>query len=97
MLNARIMRTVNIDLQDRLINDQIGTIKHINRGRTNNIPKIYVKFDDVKAGLKKMSTYFFAKQNSWVPTEKKESNIRIPSKSAVPPVIRRTQLSLMLV
>ena len=88
------MLTVNIDLQDRLINGQIGTIKYISKGRTNNITKIYVKFDDAKAGLKKMSTDFFAKTEFM--GGKAESNIRIPSKSSVPLVIRRTRFLLML-
>ena len=59
--NARIMLTVNIELQDRLINGYIGTIKHVSKGRINNITKIYVKFDDDKARLKKISTDFFEK------------------------------------
>ena len=94
-LNARIMLTANTDLQDRLINGQIRTIKHISKDRTNNITKLYVKFDDAKAGLKKVSNDFFAKQNSWVPTEKAESNIKIPSKSGVPTVFKRAQFPLM--
>ena len=88
-LNASIILTVNIDLQDQLINGQIGAIKHISKDRTNNITKIYIKFDDTKVGLKKMSTDFFAKQNSWVPIEKAERNIIISSKSGVLPVFRR--------
>ena len=49
-LNARIILSVNIDLQDQLINGEIGKMKHISEGRINNITKIYVKFDDAKAG-----------------------------------------------
>ena len=30
-LNARVMLTVNIDLQDRLVNGQLGTVKYILR------------------------------------------------------------------
>ena len=60
-LNVPIVLTVSNDLQDRLINGQIETIKHVSKGRTNNITKIYVKFDDAKAGLKIMSTGFFCK------------------------------------
>ena len=43
-----------------------------------------------------MSTDFYAKQSSWVPMEKAESNVRILSKSDVQPVIRRTQFPLIL-
>ena len=57
-LNARIMLTVNIDIQGRLINGQMETIKHISKDRINNITKINVKFDDAKAGLEKMSRDF---------------------------------------
>ena len=28
-LNARVMLTANVDIEDRLINGQIGTVKHI--------------------------------------------------------------------
>ena len=49
-LNARIILSVNIDLQDQLINGEIGKMKHISEGRINNITKIYVRFDDAKAG-----------------------------------------------
>ena len=49
-LNARIILSVNIDLQDQLINGEIGKMKHISEGKINNITKIYVKFDDAKAG-----------------------------------------------
>ena len=49
-LNAQIILSVNFDLQDQLINGEIGKMKHISEGRINNITKIYVKFDDAKAG-----------------------------------------------
>ena len=48
------MLTMNVDLQDRLINDQLGTVKlAINDQR--NISNIYIKFGDNKAGLKRIS------------------------------------------
>ena len=52
-LNAQVMLTVNIDLQDRLMNSQLGTIKHISVDTKGNVINIYKKFDDSKAGLKK--------------------------------------------
>ena len=45
------MLTVNVDLQDRLVNGQLGTAKHIVLNSQNNVSKIYIKFDDCKAGL----------------------------------------------
>ena len=48
-----------------------------------NVNKNYIKFHDAMAGLKKYSTDLFAKQHSWIPTERTESNIRIQSKSGI--------------
>ena len=50
-LNARVMLTINVDLQDRLVSGQLGTVKHIVLNSQNNVSKIYIKFDDCKAGL----------------------------------------------
>ena len=47
------MLTVNINLQDKLANCQLGTSKHISIDTNSNVTKIYIKFDDSKAGLKK--------------------------------------------
>lgn len=46
------MLIVNIDLQDRPMNGQLGTIKHISLDTHDNVTKIYIKFADCKAGLK---------------------------------------------
>ena len=45
------MLTVNVDFQDRLVNGQLGTVKHIVLNSQNNVSKIYIKIDDCKAGL----------------------------------------------
>ena len=54
-LNARVMLTMNVDRQDRLINDQLGTVKHIAINDQRNISNIYIKFGDNKAALKRIS------------------------------------------
>ena len=41
-LGAKVMLTVNIDIADKLINGQIGTVK--NTFKNNRVSKIYVKF-----------------------------------------------------
>ena len=58
--------------------------------------KVYAEFDDCKAGLKKMNSDSFGKRHSWVPTEKSEDEVRIKSNRNSSPVIKRTQISLML-
>ena len=86
------MLTINIDLQDRLLNGQLGTVKHhIVLNSQNNVSKIIIKFDDCKAGLKKMNTDNFARQH-----EETTVNIRINSNKNSSPVIKRTQFPLAL-
>ena len=94
-LNARVMLAVNIDLQDRLVNGQLETIKHISTDKQGNVAKIYIKFDDSKAGAKKISLDPLAKRNSWVPIEKTEVDIRIKSTKLSSPVTKRTQFPLL--
>ena len=54
-LNARVMINMNVDRHDRLNNGHLGTEKHIAINDQCNISKIYIKFDDNKAGLKIIS------------------------------------------
>ena len=50
--NCRVMLTTNIDINDRLINGQMGTIKKIATYQTTSKPSvIYVKFNDLQAGI----------------------------------------------
>ena len=60
-LNAQVMLTVNIDLQDNLVNGQLGTIKHISIDTKCNVTKMYIKLDDSKAGLRKTNKDTFQK------------------------------------
>ena len=94
-INARVMLTVNIDIPDRLTNGQIGIVKHILRS-SNNISKVYVKFDDNTAGLRKLNSDNLAQQNMWIPIEKAEGTIAIRVNKNSSPVIKRTQIPLML-
>ena len=95
-LNARAMLTVNIDLQDRLVNGQLGAVKCIHTDSERNVSKIYIKFDDSKAGLKRMTSDAFGKQHLWVPIEKTEVDTKIKSSKTSSPVIKRTQHPLTL-
>ena len=71
------MAIVNIDMDDRQVNGQLGTVKHILNDKKGSVTTIYVAFDDNQAGSKNMSCDAFASQNLWVPIEKPEINIRI--------------------
>ena len=65
------MLTTNINIQDHLINGQMGTVIKIDIN-TNNEPNVlYVKFDDEKAGKTTINTSSnsFAKENRLIPIE----------------------------
>ena len=82
------MLTVNIDIQDRLINGHTGIIRHIEFAR-NSVCN--VKFSDEQAGSKAVRPSYLGRQNSWVPIEKCEAEISI-RKGSVSPSIKPTQL-----
>ena len=86
-IGARVMLTTNIDLDDRLINGQIGTVKHfaILNGRFETI---FIQFDDAKAGNKRKSNI------NYVPIERTEAKFNVSKRRSV--MITRTQFPLTL-
>ena len=56
---ARVILTVNIDLSDRLVNGQLGTVDNI-VFTGSGISKIYLKFDDPLVGKQLMSGDFYS-------------------------------------
>ena len=60
-MNAGVMLTVNIHLQDKLVNGQSETVMHIVRS-SQSISKIYLKLDDRRAGVKVMNADLFVKR-----------------------------------
>ena len=76
-IDARIMVTVNNDLDDRLVNGQLGTVKHILKDKMDRVTKIYVAFNDNQAGSKNMSKDSFASHNLCVPVEREKTNLKI--------------------
>ena len=40
-VSSRVMLTVNVDLSDRLVNGQLGTVKHISKNLNGEVTKIY--------------------------------------------------------
>ena len=92
---ARVMLTSNIDIADRLTNGQIGTVVKIVTDRLSRVVKVYVQFDDAKAGenLKKKDAY--SQRNNCIPIEKVEATIRVYPNAEFP-TIKRTQFPLIL-
>ena len=69
------MITPNIDLSNRLINRQIGTVKYISINQ-NEVNAIYLAFDDVSAGQIRINgNDLIARNNKWVPIKREETNI----------------------
>ena len=90
------MLAMNVDIQDRLINGQLVTVKHIAINDQRNISKIYIKYDDNKVGLNEISMDSQARDCGWVPIERAEANIRVRASKDSPPVITTSQFPLTL-
>ena len=95
-VNARVMLTSNIDIEDRLINGQIGTVKRVVMNIENKVAKIYIKFDDSKAGIDALNKDNYGKRNGLVPIETICVSIKLKTNKPSSPVIKRTQFPLML-
>ena len=57
------MLTVNIDIQDRLTNGQMGVVEYFEIVE-NAVSTIFIKFDDLEAGQKLIGANRLAKQNN---------------------------------
>ena len=53
--NARVMSTVNVGIEDRLVNGQLVTVRRLLAENRGNVEKIYFDLVDVKAAWKKES------------------------------------------
>ena len=90
------MITYNIDIEDRLTNGQIGTVRHIAVDNRACVEKLFIELDDNKAGCKMIRQDYLARQHNWVPIEKTEASIKTRSNKSTSPVIKRTQFPLKL-
>ena len=97
--NARVMLTTNIDITDRLINGQMGTVVQIAVDQNTQIPTIiYVKFEDDNAGkmLINKSTNPLVQQQNVVPIVPVLAKIKVRPGKASSPEIQRIQFPLTL-
>ena len=87
----------NIDVEDRFINGQIGTVVEIKLNAISSKPEvIYVKFDDKNAGEVRIrkSCDTFAINNCAVPITAVISRIKLKENRHSSPEIQRTQFPL---
>ena len=98
-VGARVMLTTNIDIADRLINGQMGTVLKIGVNEITQKPSIvYLKFDDTKAGqnLTRTSGNNFAKENALVPVQPVLTKIKLHPGKASSPEVQRIQFPISL-
>ena len=93
-VGARVLLTTNIDIKDRLVNGQLGTVKHI-KVSNGQCEKIYVLFDDPKAGNERKKNDNFGQRNGYVPIEKTEAKFGV-SRNKEMISVRWTQFPLVL-
>ena len=93
-IGAKVMLTVNVDIQDRLINGETRNIEHVEFVQ-GTVHKVYVKFSDEQASTRAMRSSYLSRQNSWVAIENCETEIPLTKESASPS-IKRTQFPLTL-
>ena len=94
-VGAKVMLTSNIDINDRLINGQIGTVHNIVT-RSGTVTKIYISFQDPMAGFIKMSNDPYGRIHNVVSIERTETDIHVHKNISSSPAINRTQFPLML-
>ena len=95
-LNAKVMLTTNINVEDKLCNGQIGVIRHIKYDSANTPQKIYLQMEDKGIGIKTMQTDSFARNNNLVPIERVEKEIKIKKNRPFSPAIKMLQFPLIL-
>ena len=96
---CRVMLTTNIDIADRLINGQMGTVIKIGLNEKTQKPNIvYIKFDDSDAGKNAVTKHSnsFARDNNVVPIKPVLTKIKIRPGKPSSPEIQRTQFPLTL-
>ena len=86
-IGKKVMLSINIGIQKRLINGQTGNISHIEFAQ-GSVCKIYVKVSDEQADLKALRSSNLGRQSSWVTNEKCETEIPIKRGSPSPSIKR---------
>ena len=97
--NARVMLTTNVDISDRLINGQLGTVTKVFVDNVSNKPStIFVKFDDSNAGISAIrnSSSSFARENNLVPIKPVLARIKVRPGKPSSPEMQRLQFPVTL-
>ena len=79
-IQVNVMVMCNVDIEDCLINGQIGTVCHFMSNHLQ-VLRIYVKFDDLKVVIKASSHDNLGRNNRWVQTERSQATFTLKKKS----------------
>ena len=93
-IGAQVMLISNLDIDDRLVNGLVGTVKQI-KYKNNEVSVVHVKFNDISAGREAMQSDLTAQQQNWVPIKKHQALFGL-RKNKQQPSVKRTQFSLTL-
>ena len=95
---ARLMLTTNIDIQDRLINGQMGTVVRIQVNDSNEPKILFIKFDDENGGktVRSNAINTFATESHAIPLEPVLAKIKIRPCKASSPEFQRIQFPIAL-
>ena len=98
-VNARVMITTNINISDRLINGQMGTVTKVAINPSTNRPSvIYIKFDDSQAGVNAIQkhSHQYARETNSVPIQPVLARIKIRKGKPSSPELQRLQFPVTL-
>ena len=96
-VNARVMLTTNINIEDRLINEQMGTVKHIEI-KEKEVTTKYLELDDKCAGQIRMNgSDVKAKNNKWVPVKTEQTSLYLSKYKSTPPAIKKKKISFRVI
>ena len=93
-IGAQVMLTSNLDIDDRLVNGLVGTVKQI-RYKNNEVSAVYVKFNDNNAGREAMQIDVTAQQHNWAPIKKRQALFGL-RRNKQQPSVKKTQFPLTL-
>ena len=89
------MLTSNLDIDSRLVNGLVGTVKQT-KYKNNEVSVVYVKFNDHNSGRDTTQSDVTAWQHNWLPIKKHQALFRLRKNKQQPPV-KRTQIHLTLI
>ena len=94
-IDAQVMLTSNLVINDRLVNSLVGTVKQI-KYKNNEINVVHLKVNDNNAGREAMQSDVTAREHNWVPIKKHQTlfNLR---KNKQQLSAKRTQFSFNIV